>query len=106
MIYPTGAMRVADDIRLTVSGEAWDHLSRTLDARRDVLVFVWGTTGLRDDAAWSVSVYPLDDLPMAANRRTVETELGKLAVAVPQRQHIEKLDGRRLSIQASTLVVV
>ena len=106
MTYPTGAMCVADNIRLTVSSQAWEHLSKTLDANRDVLVFVWGTTGVRDDAAWSVCVYRRDDLPMAANRRVVETKLGRLSVAIPQRQHLRKLNGRKLSMQARSLVVV
>ena len=42
---------------------------------------------------------------MIANRRVVETKLGKVSVAVPQRQHLDKLDGCTLSLSASSLTV-
>lgn len=106
MTYPTGAMHVAEQIRLTVSSGAWEYLSSTLDPQKDVLVFVWGTCGLRNVAAWSASVYPRDELPMAANQRMVDTKLGKVAVAVPQRQHLKKLNGRTLSMRQQLLVVI
>lgn len=106
MTYPTGAMHVAENIRLTVSSRAWEYLSNTLDPHKDVLVFVWGTCGLRSIAAWSASVYPREELPMAANQSMVETKLGKVAVAIPQRQHLQKLHGRTLSIQQQLLVVL
>ncbi|MDH3451280.1 MAG: hypothetical protein OEN20_02590 [Gammaproteobacteria bacterium] len=106
MTYSTGAMQVAENIRLTVSSGAWEYLSAELDPNNDVLVFVWGTCGMRNVAAWSASVYPRDELPMTANQRTVGTKLGKVTVAIPQRQHLNKLDGRTLSMLSDSLVVV
>jgi len=106
MTYATGAIHVTENIRLTVSSGAWEYLSAELDPNRDVLVFVWGTCGMRNVAAWSASVYPRDELPMEANQRVVQTKLGKVIVAIPQRQHLEKLDGRTLSILSEALVVV
>ncbi len=99
-------MHVAENIRLTVSSGAWAYLSDALDPRRDVLVFVWGTCGVRNIAAWSASVCPRDELPTKANQCIVETGFGEVAVAIPQRQHLQKLDGRTLSIQAQVLVVL
>ena len=106
MMYPTGAIHVTDKIRLTVSSGAWEYLSAELDPQNDVLVFVFGTSGMREVARWSASVYPREELPMTANQRMVETKLGKVAVAIPQRQHLEKLHGRTLSMQARLLVVI
>ncbi len=106
MTYPTGAMLVAENIRLTVSSGAWEYLSAQLDPKTDALVFVWGSCGMRNVAAWSANVYPRDELPMEANQRTVQTKLGIVTVAIPQIQHIDKLDGRTLSILAESLVVV
>ena len=106
MTYPTGAMHVAENIRLTVSSGAWEYLSSELDPTKDVLVFVWGTCGMRKAAAWSANVYPREELPMTANQRLVQTKLGKVTVAIPQRQHLQKLDGRTLSILSKSLVVV
>ena len=105
MSYPTGAMCVTQSVKLTVRSSAWEYLSSTLDPDRDVLVFVWGSSGFAASDGWSATVFPRDELPMVANRRLIETKLGKLSIAVPQRQHLEKLHGRTLSMQSRLLTV-
>ena len=93
-------------IRLNVRSQAWDYLaSELLDPDRDVLVFVWGTFGADSRADWSVGIFSRDDLPMTTTRRLVESKLGRFSVAIPQRQHMDKLDGRTLSVDSGELTV-
>jgi hypothetical protein len=101
----TRPLRVAPNIRITVRRSAWEHLSKFLDSEKNMLVFVWGMHGPQSDPGWTASVIDRDDLPNSANARMVKTRIGSFPVAIPQRQHMRKLDGCTLACDADQLSV-
>ncbi|MDH3451285.1 MAG: hypothetical protein OEN20_02615 [Gammaproteobacteria bacterium] len=105
MYLQTRPLKVAPNIRITVRRSAWEHLSKSLDAERNMLVFVWGMHGPQSDPGWTASVIDRDDLPYSANTRIVKTKIGEFPVAIPQRQHMRKLDGCTLAYDADQLRV-
>lgn len=96
---------MAPNIRITVRRSAWEHLSQSLDVEKNMLVFVWGLQGSKADPGWTASVIDRDDLPNSANTRIVKTNIGEFPVAIPQRQHMRKLDGCTLAFDANQLKV-
>jgi len=105
VVLKTRPLRVAPNIRITVRRSAWEHLSKTLDSDKNMLVFVWGMHGPQSDPGWTASVIDREDLPNSANARIVETRIGNFPVAIPQRQHLRKLDGCTLACDADQLRV-
>jgi hypothetical protein len=61
--------------------------------------------GPQSDPGWTASVIDRDDLPNSANARVVKTRIGSFPVAIPQRQHMGKLDGCTLACDADQLRV-
>ena len=105
MALQTRPLKVAPDIRITVRRSAWEHLSKYLDTEKNMLVFVWGMHGPQSDPGWTASVIDRDDLPNSANARIVKTKIGNFPVAVPQRQHLRKLNGCTLAYDSNQLKV-
>ena len=105
MALQTRPLKVAPNIRITVRRSAWEHLSKSMDASKNMLVFVWGMHGPMSDPGWTASVIDRDDLPNSANARMVKTKIGNFPVAIQQRQHLRKLNGCTLVYDSDQLRV-
>ncbi|MDH3715342.1 MAG: hypothetical protein OET44_16020 [Gammaproteobacteria bacterium] len=106
MAYESQPLRIEPHIQITVRRSAREHLSKFLDAKRDMLVFVWGMHGLQSDPGWTASVVDREDLPNSANACAVlKTTIGSFPVGIPQRQHLQKLDGCTLACDGDQLKV-
>lgn len=90
---------------LTLKSSARRHLSEHVDARDEMLVFLWGNHGAEREPHWLVSTCRQASLPKEARRQGVQGRIGETAFLVVQPQHLPKLDGRTLVCEAGILTV-
>ncbi len=97
----------ADDpnvLFLTVRSSAWKHLARTVDPRREELVFVWGVVGSHKGSGWTIAALPRKTANHA-HERFFRARLGDYTIVVPQNNCVHKLNGRTLHCEHGDLCV-
>ena len=92
-------------VSLTVRSSAWRHLAKTVDPRREELVFVFGVQGNTSESGWTVAVLPRED-EIYPEDDFVRARLGSYSVVFPQPDHIGKLNGLTLEYTRRDLCVV
>ncbi|MDH3453493.1 MAG: hypothetical protein OEN20_13870 [Gammaproteobacteria bacterium] len=92
-------------VSLTVRSSAWRHLARTVDPRREELVFVWGVLGSASKSGWTVAVLPRED-EIYPEDHFFRARLGDYMIVVPQSNHVDKLNGRTLQYENNDLSVL
>lgn len=92
-------------VSLRVRSSAWKHLARTVDPRREELVFVFGVQGNRNESGWTVAVLPRED-EVYPDDDFFRARLGDYAVVIPQPDHVDKLNGLTLQYSHRDLRVV
>lgn len=92
-------------VSLTVRSSAWKHLAKTVDPRREELVFVWGVQGSTSESGWTVAVLPRED-EIYPEDDFFRGRLGDYSVVIPQLDHVGKLDGRTLEYSRRDLCIV
>ena len=92
-------------VSLKVRSSAWRHLAKTVDPRREELVFVWGIEGSTSESGWTVAVLPREDA-IYPDDDFFRARLGDYAIVIPQPDHVHKLNGRTLQYTHRDLCVV
>lgn len=92
-------------VRITVKSTASRYIRKKLRPERDTLLFVWGTSGLLEEAGWQVSSCPMEDLPEDTLQTSLVTRLGDIPLVIPQSQRAADLDGRTLSYRKGLLAL-